>query len=189
MLAPVRTSAPATTPITLTEAKAHLRVGHTAEDTLIGIYIDAATAVLDGWTGILGRCMVTQTWRQDFDGFYDDMRLPFPDVQSVTVAYYDSTNTSQTLSGSVYTLVNDAGGARIELAYNQTFPATYDRPDAVRVTMVAGYGAASAVPAALKAAMLLHVGVMFTARGDADGSGELPPAYHALVAPYRVVGV
>lgn len=189
MLSPVRTSAPATTPITLTEAKAHLRVGHTAEDTLIGIYIDAATATLDGWTGVLGRCMVTQTWRQDFDGFYDDMRLPFPDVQSVTVAYYDSTNTSQTLSGSVYTLVNDAGGARIELAYNQTFPATYDRLDAVRVTLVAGYGAASAVPAALKAAMLLHVGVMFTARGDADGSGELPPAYHALVAPYRVVGV
>ena len=189
MLAPVRTSAPAATPITLTEAKAHLRVGHTAEDTLIGIYIDAATATLDGWTGILGRCIVTQTWRQDFDGFYDDMRLPFPDVQSVTVAYYDTANTSQTLGSGNYVLVNYPGGASVQLAEGGSFPATYDRPDAVRVTLVAGYGAASAVPAALKAAMLLHVGVMFTARGDADGSGELPPAYHALIAPYRVVGV
>lgn len=189
MLVPVRTSAPATTPISSTEAKAHLRVGHTTEDTLIGIYIDAATAALDGWTGILGRCMVTQTWRQDFGAFCEDMRLPFPDVQSVTVAYYDTANTLQTLSTGNYVLVNFPGGASVQLAEGGSFPATYDRPDAVRVTMVAGYGAAAAVPAALKAALLLHVGVMFTARGDAEGSGELPLAYHSLVAPYRVVGL
>jgi uncharacterized phiE125 gp8 family phage protein len=186
MLAPVRTAAPSTTPVSDTEAKAHLRVSHTAENALITIYIDAATARLDGWTGILGRCMVTQTWRQDYGGFCEDMRLPFPDVSAISsVTYFDEANASQTLASSNYELVNRRDGARLLLAEGGSYPSTYDRADAVKVTFVAGFGNAAAVPAALKAAMLLHIGVMFEGRSE----GDLPPAYDALVAPYRRVGV
>jgi uncharacterized phiE125 gp8 family phage protein len=185
MLAPVRTSAPATNPITLAEAKAHLRVSHTAEDELIAFYIDAAVAALDGWSGILGRCMVTQTWRQDYGCFSDEMRLPMHGVASVTVTYYDSANAMQTLGSSNYALVNRRDGAAVVRSDSGSFPSTYDRPDAVQVAAVCGYGAASAVPAALKAAILLHVGALFEGRAD----GNLPPAYGALISPYRLVGI
>ena len=61
---PVLVTPPAETPVSRTEAKAHLRVDGTGDDDLIDGLIDAAVAHLDGYTGILGRCMVTQTWRQ-----------------------------------------------------------------------------------------------------------------------------
>lgn len=191
MLAPVRTIAPATSPVSLAWAKEHLRVTSDDEDSLIAALIDAAVSHLDGWSGILGRCMVSQTWRQDYDGFYScGMKLPFPDVQSVVVAYTDENGASQTLAGSNYHLVNEVGGTRVILSDGGTFPGTADRPDAVRVTMVAGYGTADDVPPALQAAILLHVGHLYVNR-EAVGAAqaELPLAYAALIGPHRRVGL
>jgi uncharacterized phiE125 gp8 family phage protein len=69
---PIRTVAPASTPVSLSEAKAHLRVTSSAEDAVIQMYLDAAVSYLDGWAGVLGRCMVTQTWAQTFSDFPSD---------------------------------------------------------------------------------------------------------------------
>lgn len=192
MLAPVRTVAPAADVVSLSEAKAHLRVEHTADDTLITGVIAAATQHLDGWAGVLGRCLVTQTWRQSFDDFPAAglVRLPFPDVQSVTVTYIDADSAEQTLSAAGYHLINDACGGAVVLADGASWPSVATRPDAVSVTFVAGYGVASAVPAPLKAAVLLHVGTLYEHR-DAVADGALtvlPLAYDALIAPYRRIG-
>jgi len=81
MYAPIRTTPPATLPVSLTEAKLHLRVDHDDEDLLIEGLIGAATDHLDGWTGILGRCLEEQEWRQDFDGF-ENFRLPLYPVRT-----------------------------------------------------------------------------------------------------------
>lgn len=191
MLAPVRTIAPVTEPVTLEQAKAHLRVTSDAENTLIAALISAAVSHLDGWSGILGRCLITQTWRQDFNGF-GAMRLPFPNVASATIAYTDANGVNQTLAGANYRIVSGVGGTWIELAEGGSFPGTASQPDAVRVTFVAGYGDASAVPAALKAAILLHVGHLFENRaavGIGASPAVLPLAYEALVAPHRMVGL
>lgn len=193
MLTPVRTSAPATNPVTLVEAKAHLREDSSDNDTLIGALIDAATAHLDGWSGILGRCMVTQTWRQDYDSFWScGLPLPFPDVQSVTVAYTDENEATQTLAAANYHLLNEHGGSRLIISDTGTWPSTFTMPTAARVTMVCGYGAAASVPAALKAAILLHVGHLYSNREAAAvgvSVAELPFAYDAWTAPYRRVGL
>jgi uncharacterized phiE125 gp8 family phage protein len=185
-IAPVRTVAPAAAPVTLAEAKAHLRVTDTNEDPLIAAMIDAAVSHLDGYHGILGRCMVTQTWRQDAKDFPKEFVLPFVDVQSVTVAYSDTNNAAQVYSAASYHLVNTAGGSQIVLAKNATWPSVYDRPDAVRVTMVCGF---AAVPQALKMAILLHVGALFENRASESAGALMPFAYDALIAPFRVVGV
>lgn len=188
MLAPVRTAAPATTPVSLTEAKAHLRVEHTADDTLITALIGAATDHLDGWTGILGRAIITQTWRQDFDGFACKLRLPLHPVASVsTVTYYDGDNAQQTLATSVYELLTDAAGSYVARKAGQSWPGAYNREAAVSVEFVAGEATA---PAAIKAAILIIIAHLYDNRGSEGPEAlAMPPAADALLRPYRRVGV
>ncbi len=196
MLAPVRTEAPAVDPVSWEDADSHLRLdGDTSEQTLVEAYIAAATAQLDGWTGILGRALITQTWRQDFDGFAHCMRLPLAPVQSISeITYYDSDNASQTLATSVYQLFTDMRSPLIGLKPDQTWPGTYTRPDAVSVTFVAGYGDAADVPRPIRQAILLTIGTWFENRESVVvgvSATDLPgnSAARNLVAPYRRIGV
>lgn len=191
MLAPVRTVAPTVSLLTIADAKTHLRVDHADEDALISGLIDAATAHLDGYAGMLGRALLTQTWTVDFPTFMNRLDIPLGPVQSATVQYYDSLNAQQTLSTSVYAVLSDGLGPYVALKYNQQWPQTYTRDDAVKITFVAGYGAtAASVPAAIRAAMLLLIGHWYANRetvGSTPGS-ELPFSAAALLAPYRRVG-
>ncbi|MDP2358014.1 MAG: head-tail connector protein [Beijerinckiaceae bacterium] len=187
---PVLVTPPAAPPVSLEEAKAHLRVDHDEENALIEALIAAATAHLDGWTGILGRCLVTQTWRQDLREFPagGTIRLPFPAPGSVSVTYYDAANAEQTLAPSAYHVLDDIRGGAIELAASASWPAVYDRPDAVSVTFNAGYGAGNAVPAALKAAIKLMIGDLYMNRETVAKTGVSVPmstAAHMLIASYR----
>jgi uncharacterized phiE125 gp8 family phage protein len=172
--------------VLLADVKAHLRVSGTDEDTLIQTYIDAAVSALDGWSGILGRCLITQTWAQDLDDFpaEDDLRLPFPDVQSVTVTY--QSGGAQTFTA--FRLAQDGLGSKLVLNDGATWPDPDDRPDAVTVEMVVGYGGASTdIPSALRVAILMHVAQMYDHRSV--GGDGMPLAYDALVKPFRRVGV
>jgi uncharacterized phiE125 gp8 family phage protein len=193
MLAPVRTVAPETDPVTWPEADVHLRLdGDTTEQAFVESLIAAAAAHLDGWSGVLGRALVTQSWRQDFAGF-GCLRLPLAPVSSITsVTYYDGDNAQQTLATSVYQLLTDARGPLVDLKPDQDWPATYTRPEAVSVTYVAGYGAAADVPAAIRAAILLLVGHWYENR-EASVVGvsvaELPLAVDRLLNPYRRIGL
>lgn len=195
MLAPVRVSAPAAMPVSLNEAKAHLRVMERdgngdalpfEDDALIEAYIAAAVDHLDGWTGILGRALVTQSWRQDFSGF-GCLRLPLGPVESITkIEHFDSDNVVRPVDPAAYILHTDARGSYVDLAPGQSWPSVYSRPDAVSVTYVAGVEATD-VPPAIKAAILLFVGHLYANR-EAVGEtvmAELPLGFHALVAPYR----
>jgi uncharacterized phiE125 gp8 family phage protein len=185
---------PAAAPVvTWAEANTHLRLDNdTSQQTYVETLISAATAHLAGYSGVLGRCLINETWRQDFDGWSNDLRLPFPDVSTVTVKYFDADNTEQTVSSSLYEKLEDARGAFVRFKDDFTSPALNDdRSDPVQVTLVAGYGAAAtAVPAAIKAAILLLVAHWYAVR-EAVGEpmAELPLAVAALIEPYRRVGV
>lgn len=61
----IRVTAPTVPVIDLDEAKAHLRVLHDDDDLLIQGLIDAAVSWMDGWDGVLGRCIMPQTWRME----------------------------------------------------------------------------------------------------------------------------
>lgn len=191
MLKPVRTADPSETPVSATEAKAHCDISYSDDDDLFGLLINAATAHFDGWTGILGRCLVTQTWRIDCADWPANgiIRLPFPDVQSISsVKYFDTDNAEQTVSTSLYGLYEDEMGAFVRLGDIFTSPGVYDdRLDAVQVTFVAGYGAAAAVPAAIKAAILMTVAHLYENRETVTDmeTFEVPMGAKALAAPYR----
>ncbi|MEW9838232.1 head-tail connector protein [Mesorhizobium marinum] len=190
MLAPVRTEAPSDTPVSFNEVKAHCRVDDNSSDAVLTVLLNAAVDHLDGWSGILGRCIVTQTWRQDFAAFAC-LRLPLGPVASVSeVKYFDADGVQQTLSTDVYQLLTDARGPYLDLKPGQSWPGTYSRPDAVSVTFVAGM-AAAAVPGAIKAAILLLVS-HWNENREAVAEGamfEVPLGVSALIAPHRRVNV
>lgn len=68
--------------VSMTEAKAHLRVSHDDEDAEIAAMVDAATAYLDGLDGVLGRALGQQTWRAVFQAGSCTDRLPIGPVIS-----------------------------------------------------------------------------------------------------------
>lgn len=182
--APRLVTAPASTPVSLAEVKDHLRIGWTDEDALLGGLVGAATAHLDGWSGTLGRAIITQTWSQSFDAFADRIPLYVGPVASVTsVIYTDPAGSDVTLAGSAYRLLRDAGGDYVERVPGTEWPAIGDRADAVRVTYVAGEASA---PVAIKQAMLLLIGHWYRERDGAGAAEGWPPAVNALLAPYRM---
>lgn len=183
MLSPVRTIAPAQPVVTLATAKEHLRVGFSDDDTVIQALINAAVDHLDGYSGILGRALINQTWRQDFDGFVcDPLRLPLvPVLTAPTVTYYDHDNAQQTLATSYWQVLSDSDGPYVALKPDQSWPSSYSRADAVSVTFVAGYGTSSDdVPAALKLAIVTHVKMHY----DPALRETVEPLFKVLVRPY-----
>lgn len=191
MLAPVRITAPSQQPVSLSDVKAHCRVDHNDDDTVLTSLLNGAVAYLDGWGGVLGRCLVTQTWRQDY-GSFGVLRPPLGPVASITsITYYDASNEQQTLSADVYGLFADELGSYVGLKPDQSWPSAYGRSDAVSVTYVAGTAAAD-VPASIKAAILLLTAYWYEYR-EAAVTGtiatKLPLSVEALIAPYRRVGL
>ena len=172
-----RITAPTAAPITLAEAKAQARVDHDDEDLLIQHTIDAATAWLDGPAGILGRCLVTQSWQMGLDAVTGPILLPFPDSE---------------IDSAVFT---DAVGGELDYQLSQQDQRLLFRPLAgfgrpATITFTAGYGAPADVPAAIRQAMLLLIAHWYEHREavslGADGTA-LPMAVDALLAPYRRV--
>jgi uncharacterized phiE125 gp8 family phage protein len=192
MLAPVRTAAP-TALVSLAEAKVHLVVDAelTEFDALISGFIATATQHFDGYSGVLGRALVTQTWRQDFCGFSGRMALPLGPAASISsVAYFDGSNATQTLAASVYGLFTDARGPYVGLKPDQVWPSSYSRPDAVSVTYVAGQDAADVDPR-VKTAIMMLVASWFEHREafGPEALTEIPFGVWALIAPLRRVGI
>lgn len=191
MYRPVLVTAAATTPVTSTEAKAHLRVDGSGEDALITSLVQAATDHLDGYSGILGRCMVTQTWRQDFDAFTRTMRLPLLADEIDSIKHRSAAGTLSTVSSDDYSLKADQIGSYVRFNDDYEFPTDLAQSQAVLVEFTAGYGNAAAVPAPLKFAILLLIGHWYAHREAAAPGAvtELPMAVAALITPYRVMSV
>ena len=107
-MTPVLVAPPASKPVTLADAKDYLRVDHSDEDAVIAALLDAAVAHLDGWTGVLGRAIMPQTWRVSAEA--GDVVLPMPDVTAASVDYGDGAvalDVTATAAGPRVTLTQD----------------------------------------------------------------------------------
>lgn len=191
----VLTEAPEEVPLTIEEAKRHLNVTHSDDDTYIEALLAAGVAHLDGSRGIVGP-LLTQSWRQDFDGFADCLRLPLRPAQEITsLTYKDASNVAQTVSGSNYSLLEDDLGPFVRFLPTYVTPVTYINGAApvVSVTFVAGYGdEPEDVPQAIRQALLLLIGHWYQNREAVvigPTPNQLPMAVDALLAPYRTMMV
>ena len=81
-MTPYIVTPPASLPVTMAAMKEHLRVEHNIEDALIDETQLGAVAMLDAWGGVLGRCIMPQTWAIDVTGPGPHL-LPFPDASGV----------------------------------------------------------------------------------------------------------
>ncbi len=186
---------PATTPVSLAEAKTHCRVDHSADDTYITGLIGAAVGHLDGRAGILGRCVMEQTWVYPFAKWPASGRIviDIPDVSAAVVKYFDADGAEQTVSSGVYILERAVEGAHIWFMSGFTWPDLYiDRPSPVQVTVTAGLPADAPALQAVRHAMLLMIGHWYENReavmvGQLDVR-SLPMAVDHLLSPLRRVG-
>ena len=153
---------PADEPITATEAKASpsLRLSVATDDTDITALIKTARLMAETHTM---HALVTQTLELVLDGFPDGgIVVPMPPLQSVTsIKYIDEDGVQQTLSALLYSVDTNTVPGLITPAYGESWPATRDEINAVRVRFVAGFGAASDVPEDIKSWIKITVGTMY----------------------------
>jgi uncharacterized phiE125 gp8 family phage protein len=180
---------PATTAISLAEAKAFLRVDSDYDDdnAYITSLIGVATNVVEQFTR---RRLITQTYNIYYDEFPPYMDLQVGNVASVThVKYYDTDNTLQTLDTSEYDVDIRVKPGRIYQAEDGNFPDTYERANSVEVEFVVG-SAASDVEDAIKQAMYIVIGRYYENRQDVvmgTQVNELPLMVEHLLTPYRLL--
>jgi uncharacterized phiE125 gp8 family phage protein len=165
-----QTTAPTTYPVTLQEAKNHLRVDVTDDDALITAQIQAATSWVEQFCG---RQLITATYLLTLDRFprWDTpIILPRPPAISVTsITYTKSDESTDTVTSTDYVLDNKDDLDRHRIVLKDAFSWPTDTRDyaAVRVIYTAGYGAASAVPDVYKSAIKLMVGNLYENRETA----------------------
>lgn len=182
---------PAAEVVTVADFKAHSPIDFDDDDAIIGHYVSAATEMVDAEYGELGRALITQSWSLTMPIFPTCGRfdLPVSPVQSVTsIAYYDSDNTEQTLSVDAYRMTVLPDRARVDLVAGYSWPATYDRADAVIVTYVAGYGGATDVPGGIRQAIRLTAAHWYENRAAASEMKleNAPMGVRYLLSKYRV---
>lgn len=175
-------------PVTTAEAKVHLRVTDSTDDTLIARAITAARQAIEDY---LHFGLLTQTWKYVQDVFTDEIRLPMAGtLQSVTVQYYDAAGAIQTLATSVYLVDTMSEPGRITLAPNQVWPTTQaGRAHAVVVTYVVGATEAADVRADIIDALLMSVGDFYEHRENTvlgTTATVLPTGAESKLAPLRI---
>ena len=176
---------PAVEPITLAEAKAHLRLETTDEDALLAALIRAARLHLESQTGL---CLISRPLRLYLDDWPEGRMIqiargPVQTIEIVTV--YDAVGTPVHVDMSGYMLDGAAQPARLILPER---PATARALNGIEIDFTAGFGESGAdVPDTLKRALLLHVAAMFELRGVLaldDQPGAVPQGYERLIAPH-----
>ena len=187
---PVRKIAAATGAVqvvSLQEAKAQARVDCADEDSLVGLYIGAAT---DAASDRLQRALVPTRYRLTLDSFPSAIELILPPILSVeSVKYIDATGTQQTLDPQDYYLDSVSEPGYLLPAVGRAWPATQDRTNAVEVEYTAGY-AGSAIPPPIKQWILLAIGDMYEQRTRSAEKPVVPQSFaDSLLDTYKIWSV
>jgi uncharacterized phiE125 gp8 family phage protein len=185
----VMTNGPALEPVTVAEAKAHLRVDASSEDALIASLIITSRLHVEAALGI---ALISQAWSYFIDRWptSGQVSLPLKPVQSVDVVrVWSADSTSQMLSAASYAL--DGVGAPPRLSWVGPFPPPVAgrTVNGIEIALTAGYGdAAGDVPAPIRQALLLLVAHWYENREPVEIGAtdvEIPHMVSALLAPYR----
>ncbi|MFG1464247.1 head-tail connector protein [Xanthobacter sp. DSM 24535] len=182
-----RIDGPSAEPLTLSEAKAFLRIDGDAEDAVVAALITAARQWVESETR---RILMLQTWRLTRDAWPPSGLIPVPlaPVRAVRAAHLVAPDGStQDVPLDLFTL----GGARLPplIAMDPArAPAPLRRVGGILLELEMGYGASAAqVPADLLQAVRQLTAFLHENRDAPGDQSRLPESLFALLRPYRAV--
>lgn len=167
---------PASEPVTVEDVKANAFIvdDDSYDDFIQSQLIPQARRYVEK---LANRSLITQTRKQYHDELRTEIILRYSPVQSVTsITYKDTNNATQTLTSTLYTVDTASIPARVNEAYNQTYPSAICDTNSVVITYVAGYGSTMAsVPIIYRRAIILLATHWFHNRtafacGDVDAA-------------------
>ncbi len=191
---------PSVEPITLDEAKTHLRVTNSEEDTSIESLIQTAREKCEL---ISNRSYIQQKWKLSFDDWPDfPVELPRPPLRSVEkIEYKDKDGNISEWNTDNYIVDDQSFVPQIYLSDDYEFPSDDLYPaNSVIITYQAGYEPDDSgdttdyranVPARYKHAIKLLIGEWYDNRAEIVNTGAVPQSIKngvkALLGADRVV--
>ena len=165
-----RATPPAAEPVSVSEAKAHLRVDISDDDSYISTLITAAREWCEQY---LDRTLINTQWTMRLDSFPYEIELPRPPIATsgtttaVSLTYTLGDDSTATLSTTAYRVDRNSTPGVVRQLRAGTWPANLDDYNAVAVTWWAGYGdSGTSVPAAIRHAILMIVGHWYESRSS-----------------------
>ena len=169
-----RQTPPAVEPVTLAEAKAHLRVDTADDDAYITGLITAAREWVEQY---LDRTLVHTQWVMRLDQFpasgMEPIELPRPPIvasgtaTAVSITLTSELGTTSTYSTAEYRVDRQSTPGAIRPLYGFTYPPHRIDDNSISVTWWAGYGASgTSVPATIRHAILLLLGFWYEHRSS-----------------------
>lgn len=186
----VLTSGPASEPVTVAEAKAHLRLDGSAEDALIASLILTSRLHIEA---ALGVALITQSWTLLLDRWPRGGAVPLPlrPVQTITSARVLAADGSPTVLASADYLLEGQGMPPRLVNPNKAWPEPGRAAAGIEIAFTAGFGtAASDVPAPIRQALLLLIAHWYEHRDPFEVGSPvtvIPGAVSELLMPYRSV--
>jgi uncharacterized phiE125 gp8 family phage protein len=187
----VLSAGPEVEPVSVAEAKAHMRIDGTAEDVLIGSLIITSRLNIEAEMGL---ALVTQGWSWFTDAWPrgPSLKLPLRPVQSIAaVRTYDEVAAATTLSPDSYFLDGAGKPARLVRHGALAWPKPGRIANGIEIAFTAGYGDAAAdTPEPIRHAILLLVAHWHEHRSPLEvGPLAQPPPdmVEKLLKPYRAM--
>ncbi len=182
---------PTEEPITLDQAKAHLRVDTDDDDAYILGLIKVAREYAETATR---RALITQTWKYYLEDWPkgDHIDIPMAPLQSVSlITYENSAGTVATWAATEYVVDTYSTPGRVVLAYGKSWPnATLNVSNPICITFICGYGTPDDIPEMLKAAMKIDFSDLYEQR-ESYIIGQTVnhlPVLERLYIPFKVWG-
>jgi len=180
-----RTSGPEAEPVSISEAKTHLRIDHDSEDELIGGLLRAARDEVERSTGL---ALIDQTWRLALDDLPASGTVPLrrgPVKEILAVTLYGKDGEASLLDPADYQLDAVSNPARLHFTRR---PPALRAMNGIEIDFRAGFGEAGTdVPDLLRRAILMLAGHWFELRasfGPESHPASFPEGYRRLIASY-----
>lgn len=204
----VTVTEPSIEPVSVVEAREHLRLDDDVDESLVFSLILTARQWAENYTG---RSFINRTMQMYLDGFsekdtplwegtrtgihitnYENyIEIVSAPVSAVSsIKYYDDSNTQSTWATTNYYVDTIREPARISLTDTGVFPTDLRKANGLEINYTAGYGAnRTDVPEAIRVAIMQYMTFMYEHRGDFERfpPPQPPKILNQLLNPYKIL--
>ena len=178
-------AAPSIEPVSLAEAKTHLRLDDSAEDGAIAALISAARLHIERCYGL---ALISQAWTLALDRWprSPEIALPIWPVTAVeTVKVIGEEGDAFLIDEAHYVASLAPRPATLVRRPDRRWPSPGRPAGGIEIEFAAGFGpSAGDVPQPIRQAVKLYVGHLYENR-DGLSQARVPAALEALLSPYR----